>query len=184
MLNGHYVSVSEVPHKKIGQIESPSFDENKRGVRGMVSIPLTYIQLPRLRGIKEVSAGIFADEEYSPGKWNGEDFVGISKNVKPDHLALVSEGQGACSWSDGCGIRANLDPATVRVYREALNELLRQANIPRDKGVLLPAGYEREQLMTETELRELQDRADERGVLLPFSEMNQLPNGKGLGRDH
>lgn len=55
----------------------------------------------------EVSAGIFTEEDRTPGTWNGEDYSTIAINHRPDHLALLPGGRGACSWNDGCGIRAN-----------------------------------------------------------------------------
>ena len=51
----------------------------------------------------EVSTGLFTDDELSAGKWNGEDYVAIARNHRPDHLALLPEGVGACSLADGCG---------------------------------------------------------------------------------
>lgn len=55
----------------------------------------------------EVSTGLFMEEEETPGEWNGEKYASIAKNFRPDHLALLPVGVGACSTADGCGIRAN-----------------------------------------------------------------------------
>lgn len=55
----------------------------------------------------EVSVGVFSDEEPAEGTWNNEDYVAIARNHRPDHLALLPGGVGACSWNDGCGVRAN-----------------------------------------------------------------------------
>lgn len=55
----------------------------------------------------EVSVGVFTDEETATGDWNGEKYESIARNHRPDHLALLPEGEGACSWADGCGIRTN-----------------------------------------------------------------------------
>lgn len=55
----------------------------------------------------DVSVGVFTDDEETPGEWNGEAYSAIARNHRPDHLALLPGGQGACSWQDGCGIRAN-----------------------------------------------------------------------------
>jgi len=67
----------------------------------------------------EVSLGVFNEEEYTPGEWNGEHYDAIARNHRPDHLALLPDGVGACSVADGCGIRVNSDdqaiePMTVR----------------------------------------------------------------------
>jgi hypothetical protein len=55
----------------------------------------------------EVSIGVFTEEEQVPGIWNNENYTSIARNHRPDHLALLPGGTGACSWNDGCGIRAN-----------------------------------------------------------------------------
>lgn len=55
----------------------------------------------------EVSTGLLTETESTPGVWNGEEYIAIVKNMYPDHLALLPDVQGACSFDDGCGIRAN-----------------------------------------------------------------------------
>jgi hypothetical protein len=55
----------------------------------------------------EVSTGLFCDAQELTGDWNGETYNAVATNIRPDHLALLPGGVGACSWSDGCGIRAN-----------------------------------------------------------------------------
>ena len=55
----------------------------------------------------EVSAGLFSEDEMIGGTWNEESYTAISRNHKPDHLALLPGEVGACSWDDGCGVRAN-----------------------------------------------------------------------------
>jgi hypothetical protein len=55
----------------------------------------------------EVSTGHYSNNEFTSGEWNGEEYEAIARNQIPDHLALLPGGVGACSWEDGCGIRAN-----------------------------------------------------------------------------
>ena len=55
----------------------------------------------------EVSVGVFSDEMAMAGDWNGEEYEAVAANHRPDHLALLPGGVGACSWQDGCGIRVN-----------------------------------------------------------------------------
>lgn len=55
----------------------------------------------------DVSVGVFTDDEATTGVWQGEDYIAIARNHRPDHLALLPGGEGACSWADGCGIRTN-----------------------------------------------------------------------------
>jgi hypothetical protein len=55
----------------------------------------------------EVSVGVFTEDEIVDGDWNGETYEAIARNLRPDHLALLPGGIGACSWNDGCGVRTN-----------------------------------------------------------------------------
>lgn len=55
----------------------------------------------------DVSTGLLCNEIPQAGEWNGEQYESIAINIRPDHLAVLPGVSGACSWADGCGIRAN-----------------------------------------------------------------------------
>lgn len=55
----------------------------------------------------EVSTGLFSTDEAVQGVWNGENYIAIVHDIRPDHLALLPGTTGACSLADGCGIRSN-----------------------------------------------------------------------------
>jgi len=55
----------------------------------------------------EVSVGVFTENEDTQGEYNGENYDAIARNHRPDHLAILPGGTGACSLDDGCGIRVN-----------------------------------------------------------------------------
>ena len=55
----------------------------------------------------EVSTGLWFAQEEKEGDWNGEPYYAIARHYKPDHLAFLPNEKGACSWKDGCGVRAN-----------------------------------------------------------------------------
>jgi hypothetical protein len=57
----------------------------------------------------DVSIGVWSDDELTSGEWNGEHYNAIARNYRPDHLALLPGAQGACSWEDGCGVRAHMN---------------------------------------------------------------------------
>jgi len=53
----------------------------------------------------EVSVGFFTDVEKMKGQFNGQEYGGIWRNIRADHLAVLTEGlTGACSVADGCGV--------------------------------------------------------------------------------
>jgi len=53
----------------------------------------------------EVSIGAFVTLQKKSGTWNGQKYQGVWSNIYPDHLAFLSQGEGACSNEDGCGVQ-------------------------------------------------------------------------------
>lgn len=57
------------------------------------------------RGEKiELSTGVFTKNVKRPGKFKSKSYIGLATRLKPDHLAVLTKGKGACSITDGCGI--------------------------------------------------------------------------------
>ncbi len=55
----------------------------------------------------EISTGVLVVSEEKTGSFNGKKFYSIWRDITPDHLALLHEGdEGACSITMGCGVRA------------------------------------------------------------------------------
>jgi len=52
----------------------------------------------------DVSTGYFRDFTESPGVYDGKAYTGIARNLRPDHIAILLNETGACSWADGCGV--------------------------------------------------------------------------------
>lgn len=62
----------------------------------------------------ELSTGLFIDVDSATGKWKAEEYTGVARNYRPDHLALLPDQIGACSIADGAGLLRNQalkDPA-------------------------------------------------------------------------
>lgn len=57
----------------------------------------------------EVSTGYFASAEMIPGTFDNQVYVGIHRDIHPDHVALLPNATGACSIDDGCGLNRNQD---------------------------------------------------------------------------
>jgi len=58
----------------------------------------------------EQSTGLFLDIEPSEGVFNNKTYTGIARNIRPDHVAILLNEEGACSIADGCGTpRVNSD---------------------------------------------------------------------------
>lgn len=57
----------------------------------------------------EVSTGLWGNIEVDEGVHNNTKYKYVIKNIRPDHLALLPEDEGACSIDDGCGaMRTNV----------------------------------------------------------------------------
>lgn len=55
----------------------------------------------------DVSIGAYGDLTPVLGGDNGTEHQYKMTNIVGDHLAVLPDGVGACSWKDGCGIRAS-----------------------------------------------------------------------------
>lgn len=104
----------------------------------------------------DVSVGVFCEEEESEGTWNNESYVAIARNFRPDHLALLPGADGACSWSDGCGIRNNAKGGTNQM--EDLLKTLKEVN---QKGfAVTPINFEMGYGESERKAQRLLDAMD------------------------
>lgn len=136
----------------VGQVFETYIDEDKlKGYAYIEESRLSAINITALAAIKnnqplDVSVGVFNDEIAQKGEWKGKAYVAIATNYRPDHLALLPGQSGACSWSDGCGIRANQKKEDMEEYKSkdpkkmlAVNTIL----FPEPKGLQLnELGYE------------------------------------------
>jgi len=73
-------------------------------------------------GQLDVSTGLLALQDNVAGSWNNEEYAAKVLEIIPDHLALLPNQKGACSWDDGCGVRVNKGveqkPNLVYIYNE------------------------------------------------------------------
>lgn len=113
--NGQYVSANtpeiaawETP----GQVWATVFQNNKLQAEIWIDTEkaesiggdaVTVMERLRKGEAVEVSTGYFAEVEATTGTYNGKKYTGIARNIRPDHLALLPNGVGACNWQDGCG---------------------------------------------------------------------------------
>lgn len=52
----------------------------------------------------EVSTGYWAVMREKKGTHNNKEYTAVTELIMPDHLAMLPNAVGACSWGDGCGI--------------------------------------------------------------------------------
>lgn len=66
----------------------------------------------------EVSTGLFVDSDKTTGSYNGKEYNAKATNFRPDHLAIILNGVGACSLADGAGLLVNkntIPPNTLQI---------------------------------------------------------------------
>lgn len=113
---GVFVSANSpevISEQSVGHFFNAYFEEGKLRGDGWISIKRArtiapeILDIVRSNGRLEISTGLFSEHDIVTGQWNGEEYEFIVRNIRPDHIALLPGGQGACSWEDGCGVRAN-----------------------------------------------------------------------------
>ena len=87
----------------------------------------------------DVSTGYFSRQDEVSGTFHGRAYTKIHRDIKPDHLALLPNEQGACSWEDGCGVRVNkgkmaMQNATIKTTAKQLLTALVAALKPHAEG--------------------------------------------------
>jgi len=115
-VEGQNVSANspEVLEQSVGRVFNTHVEDNKLKAEVWLDEERLRVTSPQVLsniegGIPlDVSVGVFAEEDQTPGVFNeSEQYVAVSRNPRPDHLALLPGEAGACSWDDGCGIRVN-----------------------------------------------------------------------------
>ncbi len=101
----------------VGRFHNATVDATARALKGELWIDIETAKaktdgeaiINRLEAKEplEVSTAYFCDLETSSGVFKNQNYWGIQRNVRPDHLALLPNTIGACSWADGCGAPRN-----------------------------------------------------------------------------
>lgn len=120
--------------------------------------------------VLEVSTGMFVEEEVKEGEWNGEKYTRIARSIRPDHLALLPNGKGACSVEDGGGMpRINEEQESElfsRFTKYVLNLLRKEKDLESERSKNNNKGEQRmskiDDLIANTNTRLTED---DRGML-------------------
>lgn len=88
-------------------------------------VPSEFAKLKQGKPV-ELSTGVFIREEpVQNGKTDdGKDYDWVARDIKPDHLALLTGTKGACSLNDGCGLNVNQEAINWDDYQLVANEEL------------------------------------------------------------
>lgn len=93
----------------VGYVFNVRYDEPEKKLRADIWIEKDrgqFIVDKIAKGDKiELSVGAFGDIIEEHGEHNGIAYDQRMTNIIGDHLAILPDVKGACSWEDGCGIR-------------------------------------------------------------------------------
>jgi len=70
----------------------------------------------------DVSTGLYLDVIEKEGEFDGKKYRGIATNFRPDHLALLPDGKGACTWEEGAGFPRTNSMSTVEIIQSYLDQ--------------------------------------------------------------
>lgn len=129
-----------VDSQVVGRVYHTKVDENRLRAECWIDVeriaefsPVTLQYIQKKKPL-EISVGVFTDDEECSGTWNGEEYYAIARNHRPDHLALLPGGAGACSWEDGCGIRLNQGGESMKTEEGIETRIRASARTPSFSG--------------------------------------------------
>ena len=127
----------QVLEQSVGRLFSTHYADGLRSEVWIDVEKLSQISPTTLARIRQgrpldVSVGIYTDEDPIEGQWGSQTYGSIARNYRPDHLALLPDEQGACSWNDGCGIRVNQKGGGMKELYASFKELAKNgyATVP------------------------------------------------------
>jgi Uncharacterized protein conserved in bacteria (DUF2213) len=140
-MNGVGISAcdpSVISSRKVGVMMNTRFEKGKLKSEAWLETDRADIVDPRImeavnnNTMMELSTGVFVDSDPTAGEWKGENYTGIARNYRPDHLALLPDKIGACSISDGAGFLRNESgpkrQEAMTIIRKALQDAGLMAN--------------------------------------------------------
>lgn len=113
--NGQGVTATDpdvLAKQSVGVIMNTSWDADAGKLRAeawldrdrLQAVDSRILQALEANQIMEVSTGLFTENDYEPGEYNGKRYEFIARNYRPDHLAILPDKVGACSVADGAGL--------------------------------------------------------------------------------
>jgi len=128
--NGNSVSArtpSVLEDYGVGQIYNTFFDTTTNTLKAEAWINKSILEtkFPEVYNMvtsdtfnMEISTGVFLEEQKISGNFAGNSYNTIGLNFHGDHLALLPNDTGACSWVDGCGLRTNKKGLKMKINKK------------------------------------------------------------------
>lgn len=108
-----------IPDYEVGRVFNVEYDEESTKLKGEVWIDISRakrknsdtklaLEMIETSDELEVSTGyIVNDRVPMNGEFDGIEYIAVQRDILPDHLALLPNEIGACSFEDGAGVRNN-----------------------------------------------------------------------------
>jgi len=122
-MNGQSVSACDpviLNSRKVGVMLNTKYEKGKLKSEAWIEKTLANKVDDRVmtaienKQMMELSTGVFIDVDDESGSWKEEEYVGVARNFRPDHLALLPDQIGACSIKDGAGFLRNQRGQDIR----------------------------------------------------------------------
>lgn len=115
-----FIGVAECPEYVIGYTEKTTWDNGLHTMLNLDVQNLNTLNPTLLDSIKnkqaiEVSIGAYSDNIKEEGVFKGEQYIAKTVDYIPDHVAILPDDTGACSYVDGCGIRVYSDNSNNQI---------------------------------------------------------------------
>ena len=145
--NGEFVSANspEIAEKTVlGRFYNVKYDEETTELNGEIWIDVTKaeqlggqaseaVEMLENEEAVSVSTAYFGDE-LPPGVYDGKHRHAVIGNIRPDHLAVLPDGEGRCSIDDGC--MAGVPAVNMLVTNTGVkSDILENARTPTYNGV-------------------------------------------------
>ena len=149
-MNGESVSACDpviINSRKVGIMLNTKFEGGKLKSEAWLekdranTVDSRIMESVDAKKVMELSTGMFIDVEETTGTWKSEDYTGVARNYRPDHLALLPDQIGACSVADGAGFLRNYATGVVNnemsfgnISSQLTTALRKKFNVNLDSG--------------------------------------------------
>lgn len=152
MKGGNYVGVAECPEYITGHTTHTVWEDGLKTELVLDVNKLSKISPKTLNSLQanepiEVSIGTFSENIEEKGTFKGEDYDAKTVSYIPDHVAILPDDIGACSYVDGCGIRVykkgenNMNEKQLTEARKIVRDNRFTLEMYKDKPIGLARNY-------------------------------------------
>lgn len=152
MKGGNYVGVAECPEYITGHTTHTVWEDGLKTELVLDVDKLSKISPKTLKSLQanepiEVSIGTFSENIEEKGTFKGEDYDAKTVSYIPDHVAILPDDIGACSYVDGCGIRVykkgenNMNEKQLTEARKIVRDNRFTLEMYKDKPIGLARNY-------------------------------------------